>query len=461
MALAFTNLLEEASTTGGDPVTTSGSVTVVAGRLYLVTVVSSTTATVSSVTLPGTVTEAAVVAGEARGTTLVVSCWWGIPTVGGTGTVTVDFSGATSGTVIIVDEVTGAHATAPIVATNIEGTNDAEHGGGSTTPTFALPNALADANNAIYAAFGASTNTTFTAGTDYTELGEGAHNAPTRTGATEYDVTPTDLTVDATFGASSLWAAIGFEVAQAAGGTEIFGAASLDLTDTIVVAAKKDAKGASVTPLSAGIVAAAVKDAKGASATPLAMNIAAAGKKDAKGSTTVPVTLTIDTAGTLSISGESELALTFGVTTAAKKDAHAAAVTPLAFAAAAAAKKTAMGATVVPVVFTIATNGEVEGSIDGAASLELTFGSSTAATKNAHGAAVTPLVFGVVTSATRGRYGAADLPLLFSISTRGTLPAAVPNMDAVLTGWIASPVAGYTGGGVTGRIRTPSTGEIA
>jgi hypothetical protein len=36
-----------------------------------------------------------------------------------------------------------------------------------------------------------------------------------------------------------------------------------------------------------------------------------------------------------------------------------------------------------------------------------------------------------------------------------------PNMDEILTGWIASAVVGHTGGGRTGRVATPTTGSIA
>lgn len=215
MALAFTNLLEEANTTGGDPVTTSGSITTVAGRLYIISIISSTTATVSSVSIPGTATET-FIQDELRGTLLNVTCYYAVPSVGGTGTVTVDFSGATTGTIIIVDEVTGQHATTPIVTTNVQVANGTDSTGDADV-AITLPNALASADNAIYAAFGANANTTFAPVSPYTELGEGAHSAPTRTGATIYDVTPADLIADGTFTGAAQWAGVAFEIAEAAG----------------------------------------------------------------------------------------------------------------------------------------------------------------------------------------------------------------------------------------------------
>ena len=55
MALAFTNLLNEGDTAPEDPNTTAGSITTVAGRLYLATVqvTSSGGVALTSVTLPG------------------------------------------------------------------------------------------------------------------------------------------------------------------------------------------------------------------------------------------------------------------------------------------------------------------------------------------------------------------------------------------------------------------------
>jgi hypothetical protein len=50
---------------------------------------------------------------------------------------------------------------------------------------------------------------------------------------------------------------------------------------------------------------------------------------------------------------------------------------------------------------------------------------------------------------------------MFTVSTNLRIPGATPNLDEILTGWIAVPTNGYTGGGTRGRIRTPETGAVA
>jgi hypothetical protein len=152
----------------------------------------------------------------------------------------------------------------------------------------------------------------------------------------------------------------------------------------------------------------------------LTLNAAVAATKTAVGATSVPITVNIATAGqTGGTFGAFELTVTFGAVVAAKKDAHA--------------------ATAVPLTATIV----------------------VAAKKDAHAATAVPVTFGVVSSAATGRYGAAAVPIVLTIGTRGGTPSPVPNLDAVLTGWIAAPVIGYQTSGTTGRIRTPQTGSIA
>lgn len=202
MAIAITNLLEEADTTGGDPVTTTGSVTTVAGRYYIVTVHSSTDPTVASVTLPGTITEAEIL-NEVRGTVLRVSVWSGECTSGGTGTVTVDFSGATSGTIIIVDEVTGHDTTGTIVqAVGNDGSS------GTASATLA---AFGDAtNNAGYFGCGINSAIEIVEEATFTELGQGSFSTPTRAGITAWDIGQ-DTSPSATF-TSSQWAIVALEI---------------------------------------------------------------------------------------------------------------------------------------------------------------------------------------------------------------------------------------------------------
>lgn len=215
MTLAPTLLLHEASTTGGDPVTTSGSVTTVAGRYYEV-VVECSNVTVTTVTLPGTVPLTQIHT-HIRGTLTRVTALGGIATAGGTGTITIDFSGSTTGTVTHVTEWTGHDATTPFIAANII-QGDASDATAPSEVSITLPNALTRAGNAIRLAASCNSGTTWTPGTDFTELGDATYATPSRTMATQYDIGPADLVADGSFAAASQWAAIAWEVNEAAVG---------------------------------------------------------------------------------------------------------------------------------------------------------------------------------------------------------------------------------------------------
>lgn len=211
--LAATNLLEEGSTTGGDPVTTAGSITTVAGRLYMVTIVSSTVETIASVTLPGTITMAEA-GNEIRGSVFRTSIWWGIASAGGTGTVSVDFSAATTGTIIIVDEFTGHDPSGTIVQVSA-GANST-----SGTATDALA-AFADAvNNGGYMAVGLAAQSTISPEGTWTELGQGTHAAPVRQGLSAWRIGE-DTSPSATFTATQ-WAIISVEIKAAAAAAPAF-----------------------------------------------------------------------------------------------------------------------------------------------------------------------------------------------------------------------------------------------
>lgn len=356
----------------------------------------------------------------------------------GSGAITADYGGdSQTGCIIIAVQYTGQHATTPILQTQATGFPG---GAGVTSATVTLGGALAAATSQILTFISHNVNEDQTAGGGGTELASSdvGYNTPTQRMAAYSAVN--DTSVSASWATSSRASTLGCEIVEAAGGTEIFGAASLELTDSIAVAAKKDAKGAAAVPLTAGIVASAVKTAYASASAPLAVNIAAAATKDAKGAT----------------------------------------ATPLSFNATVAATKTAFGSTVVPIVFQIDTSGSA-GETTGAASLELTFGVGTAgartanaaaslpltftadtsATVGSYGAATAPFTVNVVTAGKVGRYGVATVPILFTFTTRGDLPSPVPNMDAILTGWIALPVQGYPGSAVRGTITTPETGSIA
>ena len=142
MALAVANVAAASfmSTTGGDPVSIP-SHTTVTDRLYTFAVVSSTTPTVVSVALAGTGTEV-ILGDRPRGTILVVTYGYMLCTAGGTGTGSIDFSGATTGCGFVLDEWTGIDLADPVIDLNlIEG--DGTDASAPTDPAITLPNALA------------------------------------------------------------------------------------------------------------------------------------------------------------------------------------------------------------------------------------------------------------------------------------------------------------------------------
>src|SRR3990172_2427314 len=215
MALAFTNLLNEGDTAPEDPNTTAGSITTVGGGLCLATVevTASSPPTLTSITLPGS--EAMTIHDHVfrSGVYRLYFCYL-VAATGGTLTVSLDFAALPSGLVTIIDEVTGQASSGPVVTSNY-----VEASGAVNPASVTLPNALADSQNAIYAGFGRDANQVFTAGTDYTELGDAGHSAPTRRAASEYDVAPADLVADGNFATSGNWDGFGVEIAVAGGTT--------------------------------------------------------------------------------------------------------------------------------------------------------------------------------------------------------------------------------------------------
>lgn len=228
------------------------------------------------------------------------------------------------------------------------------------------------------------------------------------------------------------------------GGTEIFGAFSVDLTDSIAVAAKKEAKSSLVVPLTATVAAAGKKDAHGASAVPLTASVAVSSKKEAKAASATPLTASIAAAGKKDAHGSLTLGLTNAVATAATKTAHGALAVPLTVGVATSAKKTARATFDLPLSFDIATSGTVGGAIEGASSLAMTFGATTVGKKDAYGALALPLDADVASSGKKDAHGATstpvtaaivvagkknanatlDLPLTFLIGTAGVNPGA-------------------------------------
>lgn len=237
MALACTNIAAAsfADTAGGDPVSIP-SHTVVADRLYTFAVVSSTTPTVVSVTLPGTGTEV-ILADRARTTLLVVTVGYMLCTAGGTGTGSIDLSASTTGCCFSLDEWTGIDLTDPVIDTNVaevDGTDTAA----PTDVSLTLPSALTKTTNAIWGAWGFNSNDVVTPGTDYTETFDAGHGAPTRRIQTQYDIAPADLVFDAQMaGSAAQYAGIGFEINEASAGSTIAFDAAIAGTGAITVAA--------------------------------------------------------------------------------------------------------------------------------------------------------------------------------------------------------------------------------
>lgn len=214
MALAVTHIAaaDLSDTTGGDPITIP-SFSMVSGRLYTfaITSASATDRTITSITLPGSGT-VVVLAEVWRTTDFGLHIGYCLCTGDGTGTGSIDFSGATTGCNISIDEWTGHDPGDPVVDTNVAEST----GTGAVAPipmSFDLPNALANASNAIWGAFGVDNVAINAPGADFTETFDAGHSSPTRRLQTLYDVSPVDLTVDATNnGAAVGWAGAAFEV---------------------------------------------------------------------------------------------------------------------------------------------------------------------------------------------------------------------------------------------------------
>ena len=224
MALAITHIsaADLSDTAGGDPVTIP-SFSMVSGRLYTFAIVSAsaTDRTVSSVTLPGSGT-VVVLAEEWRTTDFGLHVGYVLCTGDGTGTGSIDFSGATTGCCVSIDEWTGHSASDPVIDANV-GENTGSGSGAPIPMSLNLPNALTGANNAIWGAFGVDNVAVNAPGTDYTETFDSGHSSPTRRLQTQYDITPVDLTFDATNnGATAGWAGIAFEINEVTTDADIY-----------------------------------------------------------------------------------------------------------------------------------------------------------------------------------------------------------------------------------------------
>jgi hypothetical protein len=205
-----------ADTAAGDP-WSPASITTVAGRLYLA-FVECPNVTVTSLTLPGTITMTEI-GTHIRGTLTRITAFYGICSVGGSGSPSVDFSGAVTGAALDVWEISsGFDTSTPIIAANyIE--SDGTDASAPTTIDLTLPNALTRAGNMTVLAAVCNSNTAWTADTPHVERTDVGYNTPNRTLAAQYAIGPGTQLCSGEFTlAAAQWAALAFEVNESAAG---------------------------------------------------------------------------------------------------------------------------------------------------------------------------------------------------------------------------------------------------
>jgi hypothetical protein len=143
-----------------------------------------------------------------------LQAWWAFASGSpGSGALTVDFGANTqTGAIVALLEWTGHNVTTPIP-------QSAEGSGGPsvTTADLSLPGALAAATSQCVGLFAANINTAITPNESETEItgSDEGHGTPNRRAQAQYEVNDTNSTWSF---ASAAYAAIVFEVAEAAGG---------------------------------------------------------------------------------------------------------------------------------------------------------------------------------------------------------------------------------------------------
>lgn len=220
---AGTNVCQESTTwkvsranitSGGDSTDqdtyTTASVTLKAGRLYLLSVENSHASAapaVSSITGGGTwaVTDATNGTTTFNGGLNRLSVWYLVPTADYTGTLSISFgaSSGVTGACWALTEMAGQPAAGFLVQV-------AKATGNSTTPSVTL-SAFAASANCTFGAIGIANTSGVTPGTGFTELADATAATPAQGLETEWRV-DNDTSVDATV-TSGQWAIIGIEVA--------------------------------------------------------------------------------------------------------------------------------------------------------------------------------------------------------------------------------------------------------
>jgi len=183
---------------------TTASVTLKAGRLYLLSFVNTAAdaAVASAITGgPGWTSRSST---QFNTTGHRVSIWSGVPTVDYTGTIDIAFGATQTGCCWVLDEMSGVGtSTTDGIVQQAVGT------GNSTTPLATLA-AFGSANNATYGATGVANTSTVAPGAGFTELAEATAATPASRVETEWSVA-NDTTVDSTV-TSGQWGMCAVEI---------------------------------------------------------------------------------------------------------------------------------------------------------------------------------------------------------------------------------------------------------
>ncbi|MFQ5650422.1 MAG: choice-of-anchor D domain-containing protein, partial [bacterium] len=205
-------------------VTTSASLSGVAGDFYLAAISTRPRAEVVSVAgLGGTWTRVSTQC-SGRGVTMV-EVWQAVGVPAGAGPVTATLSAAVASSVISVSRYSGADPVDPIgsmVAGNSNG-RDGGCSGGTDSPSYGLLLSTA-ANGSVVFGAAALRNKQHTAGPAYSERGEiHAGSGGSVSGVAVQDqlvATPSNVVLEGSFNKAVDWAAVGVEIRASAGGTQ-------------------------------------------------------------------------------------------------------------------------------------------------------------------------------------------------------------------------------------------------
>lgn len=223
-SLTFTSVTSGSTTTDAATFTTA-SVTLTAGRLYLLTFHNThgTSATAISAVTGGagvpTFTSRSTT--QFNGTLNRVTVLSAVPGSTYTGTLTVAFGGTTqTGAMWSLVEVVGADTVSADGVVQVATAT----GTGTTASVTTLTTNTTDAYNGLFVA-NAGANASFTPGTNFTEVHDVTITTPTAALETEY-LYPFATTTSATLNTSAAWGAIGVEIKGSTTGFAIYTAPS-------------------------------------------------------------------------------------------------------------------------------------------------------------------------------------------------------------------------------------------